>query len=221
MSSVTSKNMLWRHFLVKFRLPLTTFFLSSNRFLFFHLFFSITHTIPMAVHLHPNHPYWGPENLRTVLRLVETKLYDATGGTAIKFELNERLLYEMRRAAEDFPRHLVDVEPARGTAALNDVVARRAVVALTRVEEGGQYIPGNRLWANSRKAGRDDDTLADPDRQTADVVLAGEALRWRRHNEERLREVAAEQAVYTQSAYARKFEDARPQWTAAAAFKEL
>lgn len=175
----------------------------------------------MASHLNIDHPYWGPENLRALLRLVEMKVYDATGGSTLKFQGNERLLQEMRRAAEDYPRHLVDMNPARGAAALNDIVARRAVMALTRVEEGGQYIPGNRLWANSRKKGRDDDSLEDPDRQAADVVLAGESLRWRRHNIERLEEVAAEQAVYTQSAYARKFDDARPKWTVAASFKEL
>ena len=126
----------------------------------------------------PSHPFYSTDNIERLLRLIEARVLEVTG-SKVRFEANEKFIQEMHTAAEQYPNYLVTSVPSEGVERLNDLVARRAVNALTEIEDAGQYTPGNIFYKQTRKTRRFDDGITDHDRQTSAVTLGGNVYKKR------------------------------------------
>ena len=74
----------------------------------------------------PEHPFFSVDNIATLLRLVETRVLEASGET-IRFEANEEFVQQMHTAAQQYPQYLITatyqegVDPPAAAAAAMEV----------------------------------------------------------------------------------------------------
>ncbi len=126
-------------------------------------------------HLNSNHRFFSADNMLVIVTLIEEK-----AGNALRFVIDENFCKQLIKAALDYPHYLITAHAQQGIDQLNDVVARRALMALTETDGAGQYVAGNALYAMSRKHRRSDtDPLQEHKTQGAAVTLAGNVFRKR------------------------------------------
>jgi hypothetical protein len=166
----------------------------------------------------PEHPFFSVDNIATLLRLVETRVLEASGET-IRFEANEEFVQQMHTAAQQYPQYLITATYQEGVDRLNDLIARRAVAALTEVEEAGQYTPHNILYQQTRKTRRYDDGARDHDRQASAVILGGNVFKKR--TDALRRQVQETQNAYLNNPVDLKFVATQPRLYEDAKFRHL
>lgn len=169
-------------------------------------------------YLNSDHPFFGVDNIKTALALIEARLLQETG-TRTTFAANDRFVEEMLQAARDYPNLLVTADRTEGIAKLNNVLVGRAVRDLTETAEAGQYEAGNYLNRISRKTRREDDGLQDPDRQGSSVILAGNI--YKKHNDQFQQDVLAMQNAYMSHPYNNRFRRAQPKDHLDSKFRDL
>ena len=168
--------------------------------------------------LNASHPFYGASNIEALLKMIEQRVLEQTGETIV-FQANEQMTREMYQAARDYPNYMITSDVNEGLAKLNDIVVRRALRALTTVEEAGQYIPHNQLYKQTRDLRGADDGLQDHKRHGSSVILGGNVNKQRnllfQTEQRRL------QSEYMNHPYADKFLRARPVMHEDAKFREL
>jgi len=169
-------------------------------------------------YLNSNHPFFGVDNMKAVLALIEARLLQETG-TRTTFAANDRFVEEMLQAARDYPNLLITSDQQEGIAKLNTVLVGRAVRDLTDTAEAGQYEAGNYLHRISRKTRREDDGLQDPDRQGSSVILAGNI--YKKHNDRFQQMVLDMQDAYMSHPYNERFRRAQPKEHLDSQFRDL
>jgi hypothetical protein len=166
-------------------------------------------------HLNSNHRFFSADNMLVIVTLIEEK---AAG--ALHFEICENFCQQLIKAALDYPHYLITANAQEGIDQLNDVVVRRALMALTETDGAGQYVAGNALYAMSRKHRKSDmDELQEHKTQGAAVTLAGNI--YRKRNERFQAEQIHLRNMSNNNTYQLKFSKAFPVATHDSIFWEL
>lgn len=169
-------------------------------------------------YLSPDHPFFSAENIEAILKLVEGRIEEATG-QKLAFHANEEFTKQMFAAAEQYPELMITETVSEGLGKLNDIIARRALAALTAGEDAGTYIEGNKLYKQTRRVRRFDDGVRDPTRQNAGVILGGNV--YKKANDEFQSEITRTQQAYLSSPAEDRFAKTRPVLHEDTKFREL
>jgi hypothetical protein len=169
--------------------------------------------------LNASHPFYGASNIEALLKMIEQRVLEETGETIV-FQANEQMTQEMYQAARDYNNYMITSDVNEGLAKLNDVVVRRALRALTTVEEAGQYIPQNQLYKQTRDLRGADDGLQDPRRHGSSVTLGNGKVFKQRHLSFQTAQ-RQRQNEYMNHPYTDKFLRARPVMHKDAEFRDL
>jgi len=116
--------------------------------------------------------------MKAICDLIDER-YNQTTGTTIKFMADATFVDQLIQASQDYPQYFLTADPQEGIRKLNDLVARRALRALTQTDAAGQYVAGNVLYRQTHALRHDDDGMEDHTRQGSAVTLAGNIFRKR------------------------------------------
>jgi hypothetical protein len=166
----------------------------------------------------PSHRFYSTENIAVLINVINQR-YLELNGAPLNFMADATFVEQMIAVGQEYPHFFVTADPAEGIAKLNDVMARRAMRALTTSDTAGQYYAGNVLFRDTRNIRSDDDGTTDPVRDASSVVLAGNVFQKR--NAQFQKEQAQLRTLHANAPYMNLFlrNSARP--TAADDFREL
>lgn len=165
-----------------------------------------------------DHRFFGTANISAIVQLINER-YLALNNTELNFQPDNTFVEQMIDAAQSFPQYLITANPQEGIDRLNDVIVRRAMRALTKSDEAGQYYAGNVLFRDTRGFRHDDDGTEDHRNQLSAVTLAGNV--YQRRNEKFQKEQAQLRVQYLNSPYEDRFARTKARPTALDDFKEL
>ncbi len=165
-----------------------------------------------------NHQFFSTANIALLVDLINER-YLALNNAALNFQPDNTFAEQMIEIAQTFPHYLITADPREGISKLNDALARRALRALTKSDEAGQYYAGNVLFRDTRNPRKDDDGTQDHVRQLSAVTLAGNV--YQRHNAKFQQEQAKVRVQYLNSPYEDRFGRTKARPTALDDFKDL
>lgn len=166
----------------------------------------------------PSHQFYSQENIKVIVSLINTR-YMEINGANLNFVPDDTFVEQMIMVGMDFPHYFITADPAEGISKLNDVLARRAVKALTGSDPAGQYYAGNVLYRDTRSFRSDDDGTQDHVRHNSAVTLAGNV--YKRHNEKFQKEQAQMRVLHLNAPYEDRFARTKARPTALDDFKDL
>jgi len=159
-----------------------------------------------------SHRFYSTENMAVLIKLINER-YLQLNGVPLNFVADNTFVDQMIAAGTDYPHYFITANPLEGIAKLNDVMARRAMKALTQSDPAGQYYAGNVLYRDTRSFRSDPNDESDHFRDLAAVTLAGNVHRQR--NAKFQKEQAQLRAQYNNAPYMNRFlrNTARPTQT--------
>lgn len=169
-------------------------------------------------YLSPSHPFFSADNIASLLKLVDRRVEEATG-QKVAFQANAEFTQQMLKAAEQYPELMITESVSEGLDKLNDIVARRAVAAITEGEDAGTFIEGHKLYKSTRRTRRFDDGVRDPTRQNSGVILGGNV--YKQANDAFQAEITRVQQAYLDNEANDRFAKTRPVLHADTKFREL